>query len=212
MTKLLSLPAADLLDRFASPDPTPGGGSAAALAGALGAALVSMVCAMPKTRTGAVPERARLDAALAWAREAGERLRALVQEDARAYDAVVAAYRLPKGTDEDKAARKSAIAAAMARATEVPLETAEACLVVLKSAEEAVLHGNPNALSDARTGAALGWAGLVGAAENVRINAASLPEGDRAAAFRVEAAVAEGGRRAEALGLPSASTPAAGQP
>jgi methenyltetrahydrofolate cyclohydrolase len=212
VTKLLSLPAADLLDRFASPDPTPGGGSAAALAGALGAALVSMVCAMPKTRTGAALERARLDAALAWAREAGERLRALVQEDARAYDAVVAAYRLPKGTDEDKAARKSAIAVAMARATEVPLETAEACLVVLKSAEEAVLHGNPNALSDARTGAALGWAGLVGAAENVRINAASLPEGDRAAAFRVEAAVAEGGRRAEALGLPSASTPAAGQP
>jgi methenyltetrahydrofolate cyclohydrolase len=198
---LLSLPAAELLDRFAAPDPTPGGGSAAALAGALGAALVSMVCAMPKTRTGAVPERARLDAALAWAREAGERLRALVEEDARAYDAVVAGYRLPKGTDEDKAARKSAIAAAMARATEVPLETAEACLVVLKSAEEAVSHGNPNAVSDARTGAALAWAGLVGAAENVRINAASLPEGDRAAALRVEAAVAEGGRRAAALGL-----------
>jgi formiminotetrahydrofolate cyclodeaminase len=198
---LLSLPAAELLDRFAAPDPTPGGGSAAALAGALGAALVSMVCAMPKTRTGAVPERARLDAALAWAREAGQRLRALVEEDARAYDAVVAGYRLPKGTDEDKAARKSAIAAAMARATEVPLETAEACLVVLKSAEEAVSHGNPNAVSDARTGAALAWAGLVGAAENVRINAASLPEGDRAAALRVEAAVAEGGRRAAALGL-----------
>ncbi len=204
MTALLSLPAAELLDRFAAPDPTPGGGSAAALAGALGAALVSMVCAMPKTRTGAVPERARLDAALAWAGEAGERLRALVEKDARAYDAVVAAYRLPKGTDGDKAARKSAIAAAMARATEVPLETAEACLVVMKSAEEAVSHGNPNAVSDARTGAALAWAGLVGAAENVRINAASLPEGDRAAALRVEAAVAEGGRRAAALGLSSA--------
>jgi formiminotetrahydrofolate cyclodeaminase len=212
VTKLLSLPAEDLLDRFASPDPTPGGGSAAALAGALGAALVSMVCAMPKTRTGAALERARLDAALAWAREAGERLRALVQEDTRAYDAVVAAYRLPKGTDGEKAARKSSIAVAMARATEVPLETAEACLVVLKSAEEAASHGNPNALSDARTGAALAWAGLVGAAENVRINAASLAEGNRAAALRVEAAVAEGGRRAEALGLPSAATPAAGQP
>ncbi|MFI5006279.1 MAG: cyclodeaminase/cyclohydrolase family protein [Solirubrobacterales bacterium] len=211
MTKLLALPAAELLDRFASPDPTPGGGSAAALAGALGAALVSMVCAMPKTRTGAAPERARLDAALAWAREAGERLRALVEEDTRAYDAVMAAYRLPKGTDEEKAARKAAIAGAMVRATEVPLETAEACLVVLKAAEEAVSHGNPNALSDARTAAALGWAGLVGAAENVRINAASLPEESTAATLRVETAVAEGGRRAGALGLPSAARSAAGQ-
>jgi len=210
VTKLLSLPAAELLDRFASPDPTPGGGSAAALAGALGAALVSMVCAMPKSRTGAAPERARLDAALAWAREAGQRLRALVEEDARAYDAVVAAYRLPKGTDEEKAARKAAVAAAMVGATEVPLETAEACLVVLKSAEEAVSHGNPNALSDARTGAALGWAGLVGAAENVRINAASLPDGGTTATFRVDAAVAEGRRRAEALGLPSTARSAAG--
>jgi len=201
---LLSLPAAELLDRFASPDPTPGGGSAAALAGALGAALASMVCAMPKTRTGAAPERARLDAALAWAREAGERLRALVEEDTRAYDAVMAAYRLPKGTDEEKAARKAAIAGAMVRATEVPLETAEACLVVLKSAEEAVSHGNPNALSDARTAAALGWAGLAGAAENVRINAASLPDGSAGATAtsRVEAAVGEGRRRAGALGLP----------
>lgn len=212
MTALLSLPAAELLDRFASPDPTPGGGSAAALAGALGASLVAMVCAMPKTRTGAAPERARLDAALAWAREAGERLRALVEEDSRAYDAVVAAYRLPKGSDEEKAARKAAVAAAMARATEVPLETAEACLVVLKSAEEAASHGNPNALSDARTGSALAWAGLVGAAENVRINAASLPEEGKAATFRVDAAVEEGRRRAGALGLPSAATPAAGQP
>jgi methenyltetrahydrofolate cyclohydrolase len=211
VTKLLSLPATELLDRFASPDPTPGGGSAAALAGALGAALVSMVCAMGKTRTGAAQERARLDAALAWAREAGERLRTLVQEDTLAYDAVIAAYRLPKGTDEEKAARKAAIAAAMARATDVPLETAEACLVVLKSAGEAVSHGNPNALSDARTAGALGWAGLVGAAENVRINAASLPDGGTAAAFRAEAAVAEGRRRAEALGLPSAARSAAGQ-
>lgn len=211
MTKLLSLPAAELLDRFASPDPTPGGGSAAALAGALGAALASMVCAMPKTRTGAAPERSRLDAALAWAREAGERLRALVQEDTLAYDVVIAAYRLPKGTDEEKAARKAAIAAAMARATDVPLETAEACLVVLKSAGEAVSHGNPNALSDARTAAALGWAGLVGAAENVRINAASLPDGGTAITFRAEAALAEGRRRAEALGLPSAARSAAGQ-
>ena len=202
MTRLLELPAAELLDRFASPEPTPGGGSAAALSGGLGAALVAMVCAMPKTRTSGAEERARLDVALAWAREAGGRLRALVEEDARAYDAVVAAYRLPKATEAEKAARKGAIAVALARATEVPLATAEACLVVLKAAQEAAAHGNPNAVSDARTGGALGFAGLVGAAENVRINAGSLAESGALAVERVDAALAEGRSRAKALGIP----------
>lgn len=199
MTALLDLRTAELLDRFASADPTPGGGSAAALAGALGASLVSMVCAMPKTRTGAAPERERLDAALAWARESGERLRSLVQEDARAFDAVMAAYRMPKGTDEEKAARASSVAAALAQATAVPLATAEACLVVLQAAGEAAAHGNPNALSDARTGGALAWAGLSGAFENVRINAASQKEAGAAALERVEATVQEGRRRVRAL-------------
>ena len=201
MTRLLELTAAELLDRFASPDPTPGGGSAAALAGGLGAALVAMVCAMPKTRTGAAEERGRLDAALAWVREAGDRLRALVQEDARAYDAVMAAYRLPKATEAEKAARKGAIAAALVRATEVPLETAEACLVVLKAAQEAAAHGNQNAISDARTGGALGLAGLIGAAENVRINAGSQAESGAAALERVELTLQEGRNRAAALGI-----------
>jgi formiminotetrahydrofolate cyclodeaminase len=170
---LLALSAAQLLDRFASPDPTPGGGSAAALAGATGAALVVMVCRMPKTRTGDARERARLDEARATVTEAGDRLRRLVDEDSAAYDAVVAAYRLPKASDEEKAERKRAVDVAMAAATEVPLRTAEACLVVLGAAAAAATDGNPNALSDARTAAALAWAGLKGAAENVRINLGS---------------------------------------
>lgn len=192
---LLESPATELLDRFASPDPTPGGGSAAALAGALGAGLVVMVSAMPKTRTGSPEERERLAAALGWAREAGARLRRLVDDDALAYDAVIAAYRLPKGTDQEKALRKAAVAAAMERATEVPLRTAEACLVVLKAAQEAAAHGNANALSDAHTGGAMAWAGLVGAAENVRINAG--PDG--ADLDGLEAIVREGRERAASL-------------
>ena len=199
---LLDLAANDLIDRFGSSDPTPGGGSAAALSGALGASLVAMVSAMPKTRAGAPEERERLDASLAWAREAGARLRRLVDRDTQAYDAVVAAYRLSKGTDEEKAARKVAIAAALAGATEVPIETAEACLVVLKAAQEAAAHGNPNALSDARTGGVLAWAGVVGAAENVRINAGA--QGDEAGALveRVDDIVREASARARSLGLP----------
>jgi formiminotetrahydrofolate cyclodeaminase len=200
---LLDLGVGALLDRFASPDPTPGGGSAAALAGATGAALVAMVCAMPKTRTGSEAERERLDAALGWAREAGSRLRALVDEDSAAYDAVMAAYRLPKGTDAEKAARKSAVAAAMTGATAVPLRTAEACLVVLRAASEGLAHGNPNASSDARTAGALAWAGLLGAAENVRINLGPSAEPSEGTAPQIGALVAEGRGQFAALGLPS---------
>jgi methenyltetrahydrofolate cyclohydrolase len=199
---LLDLAANELIDRFGSSDPTPGGGSAAALAGALGASLVAMVSAMPKTRSGAPEERERLDAALAWTREAGARLRRLVDRDTQAYDAVVAAYRLPKGNDEEKAARKAAIAAAMAGATEVPIETAEACLVVLRAAQEAAAHGNPNALSDARTGGVLAWAGLVGAVENVRINVGAQAGETGALVERVDEIVHEGSTRARSLGLP----------
>jgi formiminotetrahydrofolate cyclodeaminase len=168
---LLELPARELLDRFASSQPTPGGGSAAALAGALGAALTAMVCAMPKSRTGAAEERARLDEALGQSRQAGSRLRQLVDEDTAAYEAVLSAYRLPKASEEEKAARKAAIDRAMEHATTVPLETAKACVTVLDAAVEAAAHGSANALSDARTAGALGMAGLLGAVENVRINA-----------------------------------------
>jgi methenyltetrahydrofolate cyclohydrolase len=167
---LLDLPAHALLDRLGSTDPTPGGGSAAAWAGATGAALVGMVSGMEKTRTGEPGERARLDAVHARTASAGRTLRGLVDDDSQAYDAVMAAYRLPKQTDEEKSARKAAIHAAMERATDVPLRTAEACLSVLQDAVAAAADGNPNALSDALTGGALAWAGLRGAVENVRIN------------------------------------------
>jgi formiminotetrahydrofolate cyclodeaminase len=167
---LVDLTTAELLDRIASPDPTPGGGSAAALAGAVAAALVTMVAAMPKTRTGSGDERRRLDDVLASARAEGERLRRLVDEDAAAYQAVIAARRLPRETEGEKAARQQAVEAATSAATDVPLRTARACLAVLQQAVAAAEHGNPNARSDATSAAALAWAGLAGALENVRIN------------------------------------------
>jgi formiminotetrahydrofolate cyclodeaminase len=208
---LLDQSARALLDGFASSHPTPGGGSAAALSGALGAALVAMVCSLPKTRTGAPDERARLDAALGWTREAGERLRALVDEDTAAYDAVVAAHRLPKASDAEKSARRAAIGAALRHATEVPLRSAEACLVVLRAAEAAAAHGNPNALSDARTAAALAFAGLLGAAENVRINAGSLADAGGALVEKVGAFVEEGRSRVDALLGPNRPVSQAGR-
>lgn len=173
MTRLLSLKASDLLDRFASADPTPGGGSAAALAGALAAALVEMVAALPKTRTGAPDEREKLDAAKAAAGKSGARLRELVDLDTESYNAVTAAYRLPKATDDEKAARSAAIVKAMRQATEVPLETCECAASVLRAAAQALAHGNANAASDVRTAMALCRAALDAGAENVRANAGS---------------------------------------
>ena len=167
---LLALSAADLLDRFASDAPTPGGGSAAALAGALAASLVEMVAGLPKTRTGAADEREKLAAAKASAAKAGARLRQLVDLDTDAYNAVTAAYRMPKATDEEKAVRSAAIKAAMRQATEVPLETCERAADVLRAAAQALAHGNPNAASDSRTAIALCRAALDAGAENVRVN------------------------------------------
>ena len=152
---------------------------------------------MPKTRTGSPSERKRLDSALAVARDAREHLGRLVDEDAVAYDAVMAAYGLPKGTEDEKKARRAAVSDAMARATSVPLETAKTCLDVLRAASEAAAAGNPNALSDARTAGALALAGLLGGAENVRINA---PE-DRSALAEIDSLVHEGRERALSLGL-----------
>ena len=167
---LLELKTSDLLDRFASNSPTPGGGSAAALAGALAATLVEMVAMNPKTRTGAPEEREKLDRAKAEAAKAGARLRQLVDLDTDAYDAILAAFKLPKGTDDEKAARKAAVAAATRRATETPLETVERASEVLRAAALALANGNENALSDVRVAMSLCRAAIEGGAENVRIN------------------------------------------
>jgi glutamate formiminotransferase/formiminotetrahydrofolate cyclodeaminase len=156
-----------------------------------------MVCGMAKTRGGAAEERVLLDRAGEAARSASARLRGLVDTDAEAFNAVMAAYRLPKGTEEEKAARKAAIGVAMERATEVPLDTAEQCLRVMEAAGEAYRHGNPNASSDARTGALLALAGLLGGVENVRTNTAE----DAPARRRADGLVTKALALARDLGL-----------
>lgn len=198
---LLAISSAELLDRISSSSPTPGGGSAAALAGAAAAALVTMVAAMSKTRTGSVHERTELDRALAHSREAGERLRSLVDEDAQAYAAVVEARRRPHLTEEDKAAREVAIEAATVRAVAAPLETARQCMVALGAASLALAYGNPRAASDARTAGALAWAGLMSAVENVKINLEDQPQHPAVLESRI--LVQEAHERLKAFGLES---------
>ena len=173
---LIHRAVSDLLDAFASPDPTPGGGSAAALAGAIGASLLAMVAGMPKTKSGSPEAREALDAARGRLLKARATLAGLVDRDSAAYDLVVAAYGQPKGTDAEKAARREAIQHAMRVATDVPLETATVCAGALRDAEAVETHGNPNASSDVGTGIALLGAALRGALLNVDVNIGSLTD------------------------------------
>jgi len=164
----------DLLAAFASPDPTPGGGSAAATASAIGASLLMMVAALPKTRSGADAERHELDAARGRLAAVQERLTAAIDADTAAYDRVVAAYRLPKAAEAEQAARKSAIQAALRGATDVPLSVAATSVEGLEQAVAIARHGHSAAASDVGVAVALLAAGLHGARLNAEINVGSI--------------------------------------
>ena len=162
------------LEELAGSSATPGGGSAAALAGAMGAGLVSMVCRLTigKKRFADVEDEIR--GVLEEAEALRARLTELAEADTRAFDHVMGAYRLPKETQEEQATRQAAIQAALEGATQVPLETAGACANVLKLASQVIAKINPNALSDAGAAALLAEAGLKGAQLNVAINLADI--------------------------------------
>jgi formiminotetrahydrofolate cyclodeaminase len=173
---LTSRPVADLLDAFSSPDPTPGGGSAAALAGALGAALLAMVAGLPKTRTGVPAERGALDQARAELLGLQRALLNLVDRDAAAYDRVVAAYRNPRATDEEKARRSAAIHDALREATEIPVETFRTAAAALVAGRTVAGSANPSAASDILVGAQSLTLSMSGALANVEINIGSLKD------------------------------------
>lgn len=175
-----AMAVADLLDAFASSDPTPGGGSAAALTGSIGVSLLLMVAGMAKTRTGAPEEATDLAAAAARLRPLRDELTALVDADSSAYLAVIAAYRLPKATNSEKGARVDAIELAMRRATDMPLQTMRACERALRDAPAIVRLGNPNAVTDAAVATRLVLAALEGAGLNVSVNLPGVTGADYA--------------------------------
>ena len=189
------------LDTFipslASGEPTPGGGSAAALAGALGAALAAMVGRLTAGRPKYAAVDAQMQSAIAEADALRSRLEALVGEDAAAYEQVRAAYRLPKDTSEQQTARAAAVQRAMQGASRTPLATMEACLSVMRLAEQVVTQGNPNAATDGAVGALLAHAGLQGAALNVQINLGNID--DTAFVVDSQAAVEAGLQEGAAL-------------
>ncbi len=178
MSGYSKLTLAELLDAFASNAPVPGGGSASALAGAVGASLLIMVAGLPKTRHGTEEERAALAAAAARVKPLRDELAALVDRDSDAYSSVLSAYRLPKSNDAEKAARRAAIDAAMRAATEAPLATLRACAQVMREASTVAGSGALAAASDVTVAMHLLKAAARGAALNVETNLADLKDAD----------------------------------
>jgi glutamate formiminotransferase/formiminotetrahydrofolate cyclodeaminase len=168
------------LDELAAGTPTPGGGSAAAYAAAMAAALVGMVARLTigKKKYAAVEERmqaisARSDALVA-------SLSGAVERDAQAFEAVLSATRLPKETEPQKAMRQVAMDQATLQAAAVPLDVAHQAAEVVQLAAEAAASGNVNAVSDALSAVALASAALKAAAANVRVNIAALQDASSA--------------------------------
>jgi formiminotetrahydrofolate cyclodeaminase len=181
------------LEDAAGAKPAPGGGSVSACAGALGAALVSMVCNLTLGREKYAGVEAQMQDLVGRTEAARARLQELLQEDTTAYNGVLEAYRLPKQTEAEIAARKAAVQTGLVVAANVPLEICRVALEVCKLSLTAAELGNPNAVTDAGVGVLLAEAAVVGAALNVKINLGSIDDAEfvAATAAQVEALQAE---------------------
>ena len=186
--KLTDRTVAELLAAFRSSDPTPGGGSASALAGAVGASLLAMVSALPKPKAATDDEVLRLRKAGQRSTELAEQLTALIDRDSESYDLVVQAYRMSKDSDQEKTARTAQIQHAMRVAIDAPLDVMRACREASTHGATIAELGNPNASSDVQVGLELLRAGLRGAKLNVEINLGSIKDATYADNVRTEIA------------------------
>jgi formiminotetrahydrofolate cyclodeaminase len=184
---LTDKPVRELLAAFSSSDPTPGGGSASALASAVGVSLLLMVAGLPRTRSGSDEDRAALQRATAGLDDLRRRLTDAVDADAAAYDQVVAAFKLPRTGEPEQAARRAAIQEATLAASRVPLSVMRLCASALVQAGTVAAHGNRSAASDVGTAIALLRAGLEGARLNVVINIGDLKDQALVEPMRAEA-------------------------
>ena len=184
--KLTSNTVAEFLDALASSAPAPGGGSVAALSGAQGAALVSMVCNLTLGKPKYADVQADVTALLQRSETLRRELTDLLEADVAVYTHVSAAYKMPRETAEEKGARSAAIQQALKKATAVPMQVAEACVKVLDLCTPTADKGNVNAVSDAGVAALMAEAGLRSAALNVLINLNAIQDQAFCSSVRVQ--------------------------
>ncbi|HWP01475.1 MAG TPA: cyclodeaminase/cyclohydrolase family protein [Methylococcus sp.] len=189
------------LDDLASKSATPGGGSVAAIMGAMGAALVSMVANLTVGKKSYEMVEPEMRAALARAEELRAKATDLIRADIEAFDRVMAAYALSRDTEEQKAARGAAIQEALKAATEVPLICAALCTEIIALSQAVAEKGNRNVVSDAGVAVMAAYAALKSAALNVYVNAKSLKDESFAQdrLDRVEQLLAQGERDVAAI-------------
>ena len=170
MSTLTDLTSKEFLTALASSAPAPGGGGGAAMAGALAAALSSMVANLTLGKEKFAPVEPEIKELLAAAEEIRQNLLMLVEEDAAVFNSFMSCYKLPKATEAEKVARTAAIRNAAKQAAEVPLAIARASYRVLQLAQRLVCIGNPGVITDGACSALLARAALRCAEYNVRIN------------------------------------------
>ncbi|QXP84701.1 methenyltetrahydrofolate cyclohydrolase [Methylococcus sp. Mc7] len=194
-------PIQQFLDELASKSATPGGGSAAAIMGAMGAALVGMVCNLTVGKKNYEAVEAEMADVLARADALRAQSMDLIRADIEAFDRVMAAYALPRETEEDKAARGKAVQEALKAATEVPLVCARLCADIIELSEIAAQKGNRNLISDAGVAVMAAHAALKSAALNVYVNAKGVKDEAfaRERVDRLETLLKEGEAKAVAV-------------
>jgi len=176
MTEIKDTAIEPFLDQLASSAATPGGGSAAAILGGMGAALVSMVCNLTIGKKKYDDVEGDMKEVLAKAEDLRHRMTAMIQDDVRAFDTVMGAYGMPKETDDEKAVRSAAIQDALKMATEVPIRCCHLAREVIDLSLIASEKGNINVISDAGVGVLSAYAALRSAALNVYINAKMISD------------------------------------
>lgn len=174
MTGISDLSLREFLDKLGSDAPAPGGGSAAALSGAMGAALISMVCNLTKGREKYAPYENLIQDSLLKSNALIYKQLDTLQDDNNAYNAVMAAFRLPKNTDEEIKIRKIALRDAYKNAVVPPENCANCCIEIMRMSKSLLNKSNKNAVSDLAVAAAQAYSGLISALENVRINLVSI--------------------------------------
>ena len=192
---LMSLTVARFIDEVSTESPAPGGGSVAALMGSLGAALATMVANLTVGKKGYEAAWAELAALAERGQALKDRLARAVDEDTEAFNRVMEAMRLPKGTPEQQAERATAIEAANKAAADVPLQTARLCLEAIGLAAKAAALGNRNSASDAGVAALAARAGVEGATLNVRINLGGIADAAYTAKAAADAAALDADAR-----------------